>query len=52
MAMGKYEASLQRLDLYEQVLKQAENLAIPIFSTERFLYFIGYKALAERPGAF
>ena len=52
MAMRKYEASLQRLASYKEVLKQAENLAIPIFNTERFLYFIGYKALAERSGAF
>jgi len=52
LAMQKYQASLQKLDHYNQTQKQARALRIPVFSTERFLYFIGYKTLAKRPGAF
>ena len=46
MAMRKYEQSLQKLDHYEEVLKLAKDLSIPIFNTERFLCFIGYKTQA------
>jgi len=48
MAMRKYEQSLQKLDHYEEVLKLAKDLSIPIFNTERFLCFIGYKTQAGR----
>jgi hypothetical protein len=48
MAMEKYEDSLQKLDHYEGVLDLAKDLSIPIFNTERFLCFIGYKAQAGR----
>ncbi|UCE99634.1 MAG: hypothetical protein JSV82_00780 [Planctomycetota bacterium] len=52
MAMEKYEASLQKLAHYKQVQTQAQTFSIPIFNTERFLYFIGYKGQAKTPGAF
>jgi hypothetical protein len=52
MAMEKYEASLQRLISYKDVQTQAQNLSIPVFNLERFLYFIGYKTQSARPGAF
>jgi len=52
MAMEKYEASLQKRAHYEHVQDQARALSIPIFNIERFLYFIGYKSQAGRPGAF
>jgi len=52
MAMEKYEASLQKLADYRQTLTQAQTLSIPVFNYERFLYFIGYKTQATRPGAF
>jgi len=52
MAMQKHEASLQKLAHYNQVKSQAHALWIPVFNTERFLHFIGYKAQARRPGAF
>ncbi len=52
MAMEKYRASLQKLAHYNEVLTRAKDLDIPIFNAERFLYFIGYKAQAGRPGAF
>ena len=52
MAMEKYEASLEKLALYREVQKRAEALSIPVFNAERFLYFIGYKTQAARPGAF
>ncbi|GAH59200.1 unnamed protein product, partial [marine sediment metagenome] len=52
LAMQKYEASLQKIAHYKQVQAQARALWIPVFSTDRFLHFIGYKALASRPGVF
>ena len=52
MAMEKYEASKRKLEQYELIEQQAKDLWIPVFNTERFLYFIGYKSLAPRPGAF
>jgi len=52
MAMQKYEMSLNNLEHYKQVRDQAQTLSIPVFNAERFLYFIGYKTQAARPGAF
>lgn len=52
MAMGKYEASLQKLTAYREVQDRAKTLSIPVFNLERFLYFIGYKTLSARPDAF
>ncbi len=52
MAMEKYEASLQKLDHYREVKRQAQELSIPVFNTERFLCLIGYKAQSDKPGAF
>ncbi|HUW20655.1 MAG TPA: DUF3887 domain-containing protein [Sedimentisphaerales bacterium] len=52
MATEKYEASLKKLAHYEEVQNQAQDLRVPVFNTERFLYFIGYKALSSRPDAF
>jgi len=51
-AMEEYEASVQRLADYNQIQQRAHDLSIPIFNTERFLYFIGYKAQSSRAGAF
>ena len=52
VAMSKYEASLQKLALYKEILNQAQLLSIPIFNAERFLYFIGYKTQSSKAGAF
>jgi len=52
MATEKYEASLKVLDYYNQVQNQAKMLSIPVFNQERFFYFIGYKTLSTRTGAF
>ncbi len=51
-APQRYEASLQRLTLYNQLRSQAQALWVPIFKYERFLYFIGYKGQVSRAGAF
>ena len=51
-ATEKYEASLQRLNRYNQLRSQAEVLWLPVFRYERFLYFIGYKSQIARAGAF
>ena len=52
MAMERYQASLQKLAHYKDVQEQAKTLSIPVFNYERFLDFIGYKAQADRAGAF
>ncbi len=52
MAMEKYEDSLQKLISYKEVKNHAQVLSVPVFNTERFLYFIGYKTQSTRPGAF
>jgi hypothetical protein len=51
MALEKYEASLQKLSHYKDVQIQAQEFSIPVFNTERFLYFIGYKTQATKAGA-
>jgi hypothetical protein len=52
MAMERYEASLQELAHYKQVQAQAQTFSIPVFNTQRFLHFIGYKEQTTRAGAF
>jgi hypothetical protein len=51
-AMDKYQRTVAKLDNYNQVQGQAQALSIPILNAERFLYFIGYKTQAAKPGAF
>jgi NAD-dependent DNA ligase len=51
-AMEKYERAVERLANYKQIQSQAEALSIPILNADRFLYFIGYKTQAGKPGAF
>jgi hypothetical protein len=51
-AMEVYNASLQRLDRYNGLRDQAQSLWIPIFTFDRFLYFIGYKSHIGQAGAF
>jgi predicted nucleic acid-binding Zn-ribbon protein len=50
LAPEKYQASLQRRAHYDQLRSQAGTLWVPVLNTERFLYFVGYKTLAPRPG--
>ena len=52
MAMEKHEASLQKLDYYNQVQSQARDLSIPVFNAEKFFHFIGYSSQLSRAGAF
>ena len=51
-AMETYNASLQRLSRYNGLRDQAMSLWIPVFTYERFLYFIGYKGHIGQAGAF
>ncbi len=51
-APARYEASLARLNRYNELRGQAQTLWIPVFTYERFLYFIGYKGQIGRAGAF
>jgi len=50
-AMEKHQASLQRLERYNQLRDQAQNLWIPVFTYEKFLHFIGYNSLVSQAGA-
>jgi hypothetical protein len=52
LAMERYDAAVKRRDRYNTAKKDAANLWVPVFNTERFLYFIGYKTLSARPDAF
>jgi hypothetical protein len=52
LAEDRYKAAVQRRERYLKVQQQGQGYSIPIFNTERFLYFIGYKSLADKPGAF
>lgn len=51
-AREKYEASLLKLNHYNELQSQAQALWIPVFTYERFLYFTGYKGQIGRAGAF
>jgi hypothetical protein len=51
-AKEKHQAALQKVNHYKEVQNRAEALRIPIFKYDRFLYFIGYSAQANEPGAF
>jgi hypothetical protein len=48
MAVDKYESSMKASERYQDVKNQAKDLYIPIFSTRRFLSFIGYESMATR----
>lgn len=52
LAMEKYEKSVKKLEGYQDAQEKARTLAIPVFNTERFLYFIGYKTQSTKAGAF
>jgi predicted nucleic acid-binding Zn-ribbon protein len=52
MAEQKYTEAQERRTHYEQIQNNAQSLSIPIFGYERFLYLIGYKEQASKPGAF
>ncbi len=51
-ARQKYQAAMEKLNHYKDIQSRAEALRIPIFKYERFLYFIGYKEQANKPGSF
>ena len=52
MATEQYELSLRKRAHYDQVLNKAKILHIPITNYARFLYLIGYREQAKKPGAF
>lgn len=51
-AMQTYNASLARLSRYNDLRDQAQTLWIPVFTYDRFLYFIGYKSHIGQAAAF
>jgi len=52
MAMERYQTSVKKLSNYNEVIRQAQALSIPVLNYEKFLYLTGYKILSVRPGAF
>jgi hypothetical protein len=48
LAQQRYEMSLKKVDAYDQLLKQAGSLGIPVFNQKRFLYLIGYNTLMNK----
>ena len=51
-AMARHEASLQRLDRYNELRDRAQSLWIPVFTYEKFLHFVGYSSQVSQAGAF
>jgi hypothetical protein len=52
MADERYEAAMQRFNRYKEAEEQAKVLWVPVFTYDRFLYFIGYKGQSAQAGAF
>ncbi len=52
MANEKYDAAMQRFNRYKEAQDTAQKLMVPVFTYDRFLYFIGYKGQAVKAGAF
>lgn len=48
----KYDAAQQRLERYNRIRQQAQAFYIPVFTFDRFLFFIGYENYIGKPGAF
>lgn len=48
MAQMRYEQSIQQIKDYNNLLKKAGELSIPVFNQKRFLYLIGYETLANK----
>lgn len=48
MAQQRYEISLGAANAYDNMLKKANNLGIPVFNQKRFLYLIGYDTLMNK----
>jgi hypothetical protein len=44
-AKEKYDAAVQKLEQYNDVISEAKTLTIPVFDLERFLDFIGFTKL-------
>ena len=52
MADERYEAAMQRFNLYKEIENRAQGLWIPVFTYDRFLYLIGFKEQSGKPGVF
>lgn len=50
-AEERHQASLLRLERYNQLRDQAQSLWIPVFTYEKFLHFIGYSSQVSQAGA-
>jgi len=48
LANEKYEASVAAKEKYNEAIKQAKDLYVPVFNLKRFLNFAGYETLATK----
>ncbi len=48
MAQQRYEQSLRKIGEYNALIKQANDLSVPVFNQNRFLYLIGFETLANK----
>jgi hypothetical protein len=48
MAQQRYEMSIKKVEVYNQLLDKGANLGIPVFNQKRFLYLIGYETLMNK----
>jgi hypothetical protein len=48
LANEKYEASVAAKEKYDEAVKQAKDLYVPVFNLKRFLNFAGYETLATK----
>ncbi len=47
----RHQASLRRLEHYNQLRDKAQSLWIPVFTYEKFLHFVGYNTQVSQAGA-
>lgn len=48
MAQQRYDASVEKMQAYNNLLQKANNLGVPVFNQKRFMYLIGYDTLANK----
>lgn len=48
LAQQRYELSVQKVQAYDDLLKKANNLGIPVFNQKRFMFLIGYDTLLNK----
>jgi len=52
MVEQRYQASVTSVQQYDDILRRANTLRVPIFNQSRFMYLIGYESLASKSSPF